>query len=277
MRISSLIICISCFSVGYSQVVLNGYFNAVDSNTYYIYDSLTGHNTRPYVIVKPKQVSFNGFSTLLNSDSILNCPTPPFCIMFQPVNFTHSLFAYSQVIMKLSSPLDSGVAYTIRFAMRIYYPTSDVVPRDPWMGVKLSKDSIIGLDQWDHAKAPSLLANAPGNTWYFPWNKNADQEWHELEGTIRAVGGERYLYFGIIHDRAPLRIGEIMQVDKHMRKWIKNGKIKHMQLIRKVYDLWSVDQVGDSELIEMLQTVKTDSSIENPSYLIDDVIIEKAE
>ncbi len=161
--------------------------------------------------------------------------------------------------------------------MRIYYPTIAVVPSDPWMGIKLSKDSIVGLDQWDHARFPSILAKAAGSTWYFPWNKKADSEWHKLAGTIKATGGEKYLYFGIVQDRPSLRIEEILDVDKYVKKWIKRGKEKHMRYIRKVYNLWSVDQVSDSELVDILQSIKEDSTIENPSYIIDNVTIERAE
>lgn len=277
MRITFIIILLFPTLFSHSQVVLNGCFDILDSNTYYIYDSSTSGNTKPYTAVHPNQVYLSGFAVLINDDSIINCPTPPACIMFAPINFTHSFFTYSQVIMKLSSPLESGITYTISMAMRIYYPTSTIVPCDPWMGLKLSQDSIMGLDQWDNARAPSILANATGDTWYFPWNKNADLEWHEITGTIKAIGGEKYLYFGIVQDRPSLKIEEILQVDRHVKRWVKTGKEKHMRFLRKVFNMWSVDQVSDSELVDIIHSIKEDSTVENPSYIIDNVTIDKFE
>src|SRR5688572_16923764 len=120
MRITFLInqILIALFS--HSQVVLNGYFDILDSNTYYIYDSSTSSNTKPYITVHPEQVSLRNLAILINEDSIINCPSSPACIMFEPVNFTHSFFTYSHVIMKLSSSLEAGTKYTISLSMRIY-------------------------------------------------------------------------------------------------------------------------------------------------------------
>ncbi len=52
MRLTSIIVFLFPALFGHSQVVFNGCFDILDSNTYYIYDSSTGNNTKPYVIVK---------------------------------------------------------------------------------------------------------------------------------------------------------------------------------------------------------------------------------
>lgn len=277
MRSTFIIILYFPTLFSHSQVVLNGYFDILDSNTYYIYDSSISGNTKPYITVHPEQVSLRNLAILINGDSIINCPSPPACIMFEPVNFTHSFFTYSHIVMKLSAPLDSGTKYTISISMRIYYPTNAIVPCDPWMGLKVSQDSIMDLDECDDGMAPSLLANATGSTWHFPWNKNADLEWHEITGTIKAIGGEKYLYFGIVQDRPSLKIEEILQVDRHVKRWVKTGKEKHMRFLRKVFNMWSVDQVSDSELVDIIHSNKEDSTVENPSYIIDNVTIDKFE
>lgn len=256
-----------------SQVVLNGNFDKMDSTVLYIYDPSTKMNTKPYIHTNPSYISLIGNATTINNNRTFKCQSSHSCIMLQPINFTNSYFTYSYLVMKLSHPLDSGVSYSINLAMRLLDPTSTTVPSDPWFGLKVSTDSVFDLNEWNGGMAPSILSNASGETWYFHSSDSENTAWHKLSGTISATGGEKFMYFGIIQNRPLLTIDKINRIDRYAHKWTITGNDKYMKQLRNVFNMWSPVQVSNIELVQLIRSMKADSSLVNPSYLIDDVSI----